>query len=85
MNSPISSEASEDIEDPELKLWQLLLSTVDSITRYGYTTVPRERGPGIARASTRGLRLYNLRQWDIQMLCYVTVTCAIPNGEVVSF
>lgn len=36
----ILHEASEDIEDPELKLWQLLLSTVDSITRYGYTTVP---------------------------------------------
>lgn len=36
----ILHEASEDIDDPELKLWQRLLATVDSITRYGYATVP---------------------------------------------
>lgn len=38
----ILHEASAEIEDPKLELWKPLLMTVDSITRYGYTSVPAD-------------------------------------------
>lgn len=32
----------EEIKDSELKLWRQLLSVVDGITRYGYSSVPAD-------------------------------------------